>query len=86
MGCKCGIAKKGKFSPKSRKFPDEQVRIVAGYEPQHRPWMVYFQIAQNGNPANFGVCGGSIINKRYGSSVRLGKSSQIKEMTILNSP
>ena len=65
MGCKCGIAKKGTAKIKNKNFPDEQVRIVSGYEPKHRPWMVYFQIAQNGNMANFGVCGGSILNKRW---------------------
>ena len=41
-------------------------KIVNGYVPNHRPWMVFFKILPNpkeGNPQ--GRCGGSILNKRW---------------------
>lgn len=60
MGCKCGIAKRGKA-----KNASEFSRIVNGYEPEHRPWMVYLQIRSKLDDANLGTCAGSIINKRW---------------------
>jgi len=37
---------------------DEDMRIVNGYEPNDRPWLVLLDIAG-------GSCGGALINKRY---------------------
>ena len=39
MGCKCGLGTKGQ----ARKN-ETMSRIVDGYEPMNRPWMVYIKI------------------------------------------
>ena len=53
-----------KLSPPA---PEEEPRIVNGYEAAERPWMVHIQI-KGVNPLSGEVsmarCGGSIINKR----------------------
>ena len=71
MGCRpCGAAKMGKMDPSKLNnaptTPEEEPRIVNGYEPESRPWMVHLQIKVV-NPlgdSHIGRCGGSIINKR----------------------
>jgi len=50
MGCACGEAKVGR---KHRRVNDKtsieaQVRIVNGYEPHKRPWMVFIQVLSRG--------------------------------------
>ena len=39
-------------------------RIVMGYKPNHRPWMVFIQI--KGDTGHLGRCAGSIINRQGG--------------------
>ncbi len=56
MGCKCGL---GRIGPSTSSF---KVKIVNGYVPEARPWLVYIQIANNGER---GSCGGTLINKRW---------------------
>ena len=38
MGCKCGLGKMGEVKK-------EESRIVNGYEPEIRPWMVYIKVS-----------------------------------------
>ena len=38
MGCKCGLGKMGEVKK-------EESRIVNGYEPEIRPWMVYIEVS-----------------------------------------
>ena len=70
MGCRpCGVAKMGKMdmSKMNAPAPEEEPRIVNGYEPESRPWMVHMQIKvvnPLGGDSHIGRCGGSIINKR----------------------
>ena len=70
MGCRpCGVAKMGKMdmSKLNAPTPEEEPRIVNGYEPESRPWMVHMQIKvvnPHGGDSHIGRCGGSIINKR----------------------
>ena len=56
MGCKCGL---GRIGASTSSF---KVKIVNGYVPEARPWLVYIQIANNGER---GSCGGTLINKRW---------------------
>ena len=48
MGCECGEGEEGRAEEAGRGEDlllggDAQVRIVDGYEPKRRPWMVYLQ-------------------------------------------
>ncbi len=48
MGCECGEGEEGRAEEGGRGEDlllggDAQVRIVDGYEPKRRPWMVYLQ-------------------------------------------
>ena len=47
---------------KGRVYQQER-RIVNGYQPKHRPWMVYFEY--RGLSRSPYRCGGSIINKKW---------------------
>jgi hypothetical protein len=79
MKCEyCGLAIKGKtikgnwslypedlIKPKNPKKMGQH-RIVDGYEPHPRPWMVYIQLkAKDPRDTRIGRCAGSIINKRW---------------------
>ena len=65
LGCNCG---KGKLGER-KSIPKGSVsnnRIVDGYEPNHRPWMVFLEICRDGKSSpNCGKCGGSILNQRW---------------------
>ncbi len=58
MGCECGEGEEGRAEEGGRGEDlllggDAQVRIVDGYEPKRRPWMVYLQAICFGNENRF---------------------------------
>ncbi len=58
MGCECGEGEEGRAEEAGRGEDlllggDAQVRIVDGYEPKRRPWMVYLQAICFGNKNRF---------------------------------
>lgn len=59
--CGCGLAKPGRDSKRTKAFRSMfkfRNRIVNGYIPNIRPWLVQIMV-------NFAGCGGSIINKQF---------------------
>nr|XP_040581439.1 urokinase-type plasminogen activator-like [Lepeophtheirus salmonis] len=60
--CHCGIANEGSVKRKN-KVPN--YRIVHGYEPSNRPWMVRISIRTVGTHSSLSFCGGSLINRQW---------------------
>ena len=68
LGCDCGSGKYGvrKMSVGRGLKSSGVNRIVNGYEPNHRPWMVYLEICRKDMiTTNCGKCGGLILNHRW---------------------
>ena len=70
FGCRCGKAKKGElsgFRHNTAMLRKSDSRIVNGYEPEYRPWVVLIQLlpenSDGGDLKHSQQCGGAIINK-----------------------
>ena len=70
LKCDCGRGKSGvrKIRLTKRSTTMNTNRMVNGYEPNHRSWMVFLEICKDNKTSSSGTCGrcgGSILNHRW---------------------
>lgn len=75
FGCTCGVAEKGEEVLDNNGLaasysPDKKGRIVNGYEPKRRPWMVLIELHRKipkagVRPRKSPQCGGALINQKW---------------------